>query len=485
MNSSVLWKIAWRNLREHKTKTLIIGILVALGVSLLVIGNSVLESVTKGMEASFVENFTGDLIVHNVSEESVAFIGAFGAAPEVVENYAEVTAHLDTQEAVQQYTPLLTGLASINQNNETLSFAFLWGIEPSSYFDMFSDKFVVTEGRKLKDGETGIMLSRGVIEDVLEEKGIELQVGQSVNLFAINDTTGTKIREVEIVGIGYYENAAGLLDRISLIDANTLRALSGLTAVRVDASGSSTTFDTNEDALFGESGDDLFGGSLVSESDESEAATELDFDNILGDTSVRDEFLALDNSAWHFLLLDTAGQNKAAITEGLTTLEAAELVVEDWRWGAGFIAELAFGIRNILNIIILVIAVVAVIIIMNTLVISVTERIGEIGTIRAIGGQKNFVRSMITAEVLTITLLFGLVGIVFGSLTIGILNLLGLPAGNLFLQVLFGGSALKPILSISSLFLSILVVAVIGVIASLYPTSVALGVSPVQAMQRK
>lgn len=480
---SILWKIAWRNLREHKTKTLIIGILVALGVSLVVIGNSVLESVTRGMEASYVENFTGDLIVRNTSEESVAFIGAFGAAPNAIEGYSAVTAYLDEQEAVQGYTPLLTGMASVNQNNETLSFAFLWGIQPSSYFEMFPDKFVVTEGERLTDGETGIMLSQGVVDDVLSEHRLELQVGQKVNLFAQNDTTGTKIREVEIVGIGYYENAAGLLDRISLVDATTLRSLSGLTAVRVDAQSSTEALDTSEDALFGGGSDELFGDSLFSET-ESMGASELDFDNILGDTSVRDEFLALDNNAWHFLLLDTDG-NTANLTDELSALEGSSLVVENWRWGAGFIAELAFSIRNILNIIIGVIAVVAIIIIMNTLVISVTERMGEIGTIRAMGGQKNFVRGMITAEVLTITLLFGLVGITAGSLTIGVLNLLGLPASNLFLQVLFGGSTLKPILSISSLFLSVVAVAVIGVVASLYPTSVALGVSPVQAMQRK
>lgn len=481
---NILWKIAWRNLREHKTKTLIIGVLVALGVSLVVVGNSVLESITKGMEASYVENFTGDLIVHNESEESVALIGAFGAAPPAIANYADVTTYLDDLELVNAYTPLLTGVASVNQANETLSFAFLWGIQPSSYFAMFPDKFVLSEGRVLEDDETGIMLSRGIVEDVFEEHGIELKAGQSISLFAQNDTTGTKIRELEIVGVGYYSNAAGILDRISLVDATTLRSLSGLTAVKVDTLTSSEALDTSEDSLFGGGGDDLFGGSLVSETENTEAATELDFDNILGDTSLRDEFLALDNNAWHFLLLDTTSSN-ANLTTDLNKLEGSSLVVEGWRWGAGFIADLAFSIRNILNIIILVIAIVAVIIIMNTLVISVTERMGEIGTIRAIGGQKNFVRSMITAEVLTITLLFGIVGIVFASLTIGILNVLGLPASNLFLQVLFGGSVLKPILSISSLFLSIIAVAVIGVIASLYPTSVALGVSPVQAMQRK
>ncbi len=485
---SILWKIAWRNLREHKTKTLIIGILVALGVSLLVVGNSVLESITKGMETSYVENFTGDLIIRNSSEETVALIGAFGAAPNVIENYSDVTTYLDSQADINQYTPLLTGAASVNLDTEALSFAFLWGIEPSTYFEMFPDKFVVTSGRQLQGGETGIMLSQGVVDDVLTEHAIELKVGQQIKLFSQNDTTGTKIRELEIIGIGYYSNAAGLLDRISLVDANTVRSLAGLTSVKVNNSSSSEVLDTSEDSLFGNSSDStdsLFGASLFSEADTLGTAAPVDFDNILGDTSVRDEFLALDNNAWHFLLLNTGGSNAASITEGIGTIETADLVVEDWRWGAGFIANLAFSIRDILNIVIFVIAIVAVIIIMNTLVISVTERIGEIGTIRAIGGQKNFVRSMITTEVLTITLVFGLVGIAFGSLTIGILNLLGLPATNIFLQVLFGGSTLKPVLSISSLFLSVIAVAIVGVVASLYPTSIALGVSPVQAMQRK
>ncbi len=131
------------------------------------------------------------------------------------------------------------------------------------------------------------------------------------------------------------------------------------------------------------------------------------------------------------------------------------------------------------------IAVVILIIITNTLVISISERLGEIGTIRAMGGQKGFVRRMIVTEVLSITLLFGLVGMAAGALSVGVLNAVGIPASNLFLQLLFGGPVLKPVLSILSLFVSVVAVAVIGVLASLYPTSVALRVSPVQAMSRR
>ena len=485
----ILFKIAFRNLREHKSQTLIIGTLIALGVAVLVTSNSVLTSVTRGMEASYVNNFTGDLIVRNTSEDPVSFIGGFGGAPEPLQNYPDVAAQLASDEDVKAYTPLLTGAASLSQNDNTLGFALLWGVTPSAYFKMFPDSFSVTEGERLKDGQEGIMLSQEAVDTALEEEGVTLKVGDRVLLSGQNNITGNKIREVTLRGIGSFKNNAGLLDVVSFVDVNTLRALTGLTAARTTpGSGApSAPTDLSEDTLFG-GGNALGGAGSAGDSTDDKASSnsDLDFDNLLGDTTVRDQALALDNNAWHFLLLDVA--DGASLTTVGQQLEDAPigktLVVENWRWGAGFVAELAFGIRNILNIVIAVIAVVAVIIIMNTLVISVTERAAEIGTVRALGGQKNFVRGMITLEVLMITLIFGLVGVALGSAVIGTLNLIGLGAPNLFLQILFGGAVLNPVLSISSLYLSMIVVAVVGVVASLYPVAVALGVAPVQAMQK-
>ena len=490
----ILFKIAFRNLREHRSQTLIIGTLIALGVAVLVTSNSVLTSVTRGMEASYVDNFTGDLIVRNKGEDPVAFIGGFGGAPEPLQNYPDIAAQLASDEDVKAYTPLLTGAASLSQNDTTLTFALLWGVTPSAYFKMFPDSFSVTEGERLKDGQEGIMLSQEAVDTALEEKGVTLKVGDTVLLSGQNNITGNKIREVTVRGIGSFKNNAGLLDVVSFVDVNTLRALTGLTAART-APGSgapSAPADLSEDTLFG-GGNALSGAGNAAGSagdstdDKASSNSNLDFDNLLGDTTVRDQALALDNNAWHFLLLDVAdGASPTTVGQQLEDAPIGKtLVVENWRWGAGFVAELAFGIRNILNIVIAVIAVVAVIIIMNTLVISVTERAAEIGTVRALGGQKNFVRGMITLEVLMITLIFGLVGVALGSAVIGALNLIGLGAPNLFLQILFGGAVLKPVLSISSLYLSMIVVAVVGVVASLYPVSVALGVAPVQAMQNK
>ena len=480
----ILVKIAYRNLRENVRKTLLIGTLMGFGTAILVLGNSVVATITRGLEASFVDTYTGDLILRDARTGDAPFASPMADPPATLRDYASIEARLAEVEAIEAFTPVLFSQASIDGGEGTPSLAMLWGIEPSSYFTVFPDRYVLREGDLLREGEEGIMLSQAIADEFRDEHGVELHVGDAVRLTGRNDVTGTKVREVTIRGIGTVANAFAGLERISFVDAPTLRGLAGLVAVRSDP-GSPTaaaTPATSEDALFG-GGNALVGGS-PSAADEGAAP---DYDRLLGDTSRRAEALALDNHAWHYVLVDAAdGVSPAALGDRLheSGLTADGIVVEGWRWGAGFIADLALGVRTILNAVIAVTAIVALIIITNTLIISVTERAGEIGTIRALGGQKSFVRSMITLEVLMIAVGFGAVGVAIGGLAVGVVNVVGLEATNLFLQVLFGGATLHPVLSPASLVTAIVAVALIGVGASLYPASVALRVSPVRAMQR-
>lgn len=197
----MIFKIAWRNLREYKSRTLIIGIMVALGVTLLVAGNSLIESITRGMEASYRENFTGDLIVRGESDEEIAFIGGLGEIPPALDDFPELEQRVGELSGVVRSAPILTGNASVAAEEETLSFAFLWGVEPSSYFEMFPNRFTLTEGRALHDGETGIMLSTSVVEDIQDERGVTIGAGDTILLSAQNNTTGTRIREVTVRGV--------------------------------------------------------------------------------------------------------------------------------------------------------------------------------------------------------------------------------------------------------------------------------------------
>jgi putative ABC transport system permease protein len=194
----------------------------------------------------------------------------------------------------------------------------------------------------------------------------------------------------------------------------------------------------------------------------------------------------VDSGAWHFLLLKLQRPGAAArVTEDLEqVIDDADLNAQvlGWVGAAAPLSQLSDGFKIVFNVVIIVIAVVAVIIIMNTLVISVTERISEIGTMRAIGARKGFVRRMIGAETVTLAFVFGGAGVLLGLVLLFILGATGIPASNLFLRILFGGEVLRPVISLGSVAFSLLMVAAIGVLSSLYPLAVALRISPRQAM---
>jgi putative ABC transport system permease protein len=71
----VLFRLALRNLLEHKGKTLIIGIIVAVGVIVLVVGNALMDTATEGIQRAFIENYTGEIMVTGLSEGQISLFG--------------------------------------------------------------------------------------------------------------------------------------------------------------------------------------------------------------------------------------------------------------------------------------------------------------------------------------------------------------------------------------------------------------------------
>ena len=59
----VIFKLAINNLRQQKTKTIIIGLFIAIGMMIVQVGNGFIESVNNGMEKDFRANYTADIIV--------------------------------------------------------------------------------------------------------------------------------------------------------------------------------------------------------------------------------------------------------------------------------------------------------------------------------------------------------------------------------------------------------------------------------------
>lgn len=498
----VLLKIAIRNLKEHKIKTLIIGTIIAMGIMILVVGNSMLDTATKGLRKNYWDNYTGHIIISGPDDELTIFgrmiMQGMNKPVPIIPEYNDVMDYVSSHPDVDCVNPQISGRAILSPSEgDGRVVLMLFGIDPEIYRLMFPENLNIIEGSFIKPGEEGILISEATKLKFDEVSGQELHAGDKVLITGVNAVSGTKIRELTVSGIFHFKQSNPQLNMISIIDMKNIRILNGMTVT----SASEILLDSSQQAMLGEiSEDDLFstafneetesssGGSLFDEIySTGEGVLEENLFNILGDTNLRDNLTKTDSDAWHFILIKLKDPDMSErVMEDIDDYfkrNSIDAFVSGWLSFAGMTAEMAYALRNIFNILILVIAVVAVIIIMNTLVISVTERIPEIGTMRAIGARKGFIRKMIVIETLTISWIFGLVGIIVSGIILWVLNIKGLTAPNFYFEVLFGGKHLHPVLSAGAVGWSFLVIAFIGIISSLYPVSVALKIEPVKAMQ--
>ena len=166
---SVLYKIAYRNLREHKTKTLIVGLIIAFGVLILVIGNSLLDTASKGVRTNYTENYTGDIILTSVKQKSPGLFLSdqgmnFDKPIPVIKNYPELVKMLTDDPAVDRLSPQLSGFATAQVGENGSAFLQLWGIDPEQYTRIFPGNMEITEGEFLKPGQEGIVLSKNAFD---------------------------------------------------------------------------------------------------------------------------------------------------------------------------------------------------------------------------------------------------------------------------------------------------------------------------------
>ena len=506
---AVILRIALRNLREHRAKTLIIGIIIAFGIALVVVGNSMANTITQGLRRSFIDNYAGHVMIHGRTDQALSLFG-FGVATGNEEiprigRYPEVFEHVTALPEVAAVTPQLTGFAiayADEEQNEQF-FVTLFGIEMDSYGVMFPDSIELLSGRALAADAAEVMLPESVADDIGEQLGVRPQPGDPLLVTAFGGG-GLRIRELTISGIFRFRQDVEGLNQVAFVDAQTFRSLVGLVVStgQIELSAQETEIlDAGDlDALFAEDDElvtDAGGAEAEAEAPAAAAAAEpaaaLDEASVLGILGERGRTApVVDSGAWHFLLLKLApgaGSEQARaqrLIEQLNGYFAAHDIAAaaaDWRAAAGGFSRLASVMQTVFNSTVAVIAVVAVIIIMNTLVISVTERTSEIGTMRALGARKPFVRRMFLVETLCISWLFGSAGIVLGAAIVTVLGWTGIPAGNDFLNILFGGEVLEPALSALSVAISVGIMTGIGLLSSIYPVMVALRVQPVRAVQ--
>ena len=497
----VLFRIAVRNLRQHRTKTTIIGIIMAVGVMILVIGNTLINTIDTGIERSFINNYTGNVMITGVSDNSISLFGVQspGGVEEAptIADYDRVLEHLKSLDGIDDIVSQVTGFGIINieeaDEDKGPYFALLFGIDPGTYRKAFGNVEIV-DGRYLAPGEEGILISEMNLESMNEIFETSAGAGDKI-LITAPGSAGFKIREVPIRGVYRLKFDSEAMSYISYIDAQTLRILKGLNL----GTQADIVLSDDEIGLLGEESlDSLFeADSFAGEAELDFEITEDNLQSILDldsgiSASIPDaaepavQSASSGSSTWEYILLKTGSQRSAAriIPRLNSWFEQQGIAAKAWDWkaAAGPFSTTADVIRLIFNVAIVLVAVVAVIIMTNTLVINVVERTSEIGTMRALGAQKGVIRRMFTAEVFVISVIFGFLGTAAGVAVLLIVRLIGFEATNAFLEILFAGAVLKPVFSVFSILGSWLIVILIGAAANIYPLKLALAVQPIRAM---
>ncbi|MDX9783911.1 MAG: FtsX-like permease family protein [Spirochaetia bacterium] len=487
----VLIKIAARNLLQHRAKTLIIGLILMLGMIILVLGNSLVKTATEGIRVTYTNNFSGDLVVTASANRSLSLfsisqeaLNGFAEPIPNVPEYAKIEEFLGSSSSVQAFSPQAATFGMISKDGAGRAVTLLFGVDPERYTTTFPDNLEILGGGFLQPGEEGIVLNERGKAAVEKNIGRPLEIGEKIQITSTTSTGAIKVRDVTVRGFFKFKEPTGELNAVSLVDVDTVRGLYGMT-IGADTSVTLTEEDTK---YIDFSIDSLFGAAV--ETQELQVGEgSVDFDNILGDLSQREALSKTDSGAYHYILVDVKdGVSEASASKELERFfsdNGIEARVAPWLEGAGANAKMVYNIKTIFEIVILAIAVVAAIIIMNTLVISVSERIPEIGTIRALGGTKAFIMRMIGLETLVIALVAGLVGVIISSVAVLISGASGIAITNEYLKALAGGAIFYPMLHLDTILAAFGMIAGIAVLSAAYPVAIAVSIPPVTAMRNE
>ena len=502
-----IFKLALRNLKEHKSKTVIVACFLIFGIAIVILGNSFLESVNRGLEKDFRANYTGDIAIGKNPDKGV-INDIFGVnstnvtteLPQLpaIPDLDEVMEIVNSTGGIKSHTKLISAqilvaygvemdLSNLTDRDDLgfddLPISMLFAGETDTYWATFpSVNFV--EGTYPAPGTNEIMIDTRVKKAYESLYERELHIGDTV--LCAGATSDTVLREAKVVGIFNPPNENSAMFQIVYCNPDFARSFANLTYASSFSQDLPDSIDLSintmdEDALF-----DMFDDFDMEDSSEFLATDTIDFDSILGDTSLRDELNKTDDGAWHYILMKVNNplQTQSIINELNAKFQEAGLDVfaMDWKKAAYSYSGSVEGIGLIFNILIVILAIVVFIIIMNTMIVSVIERTGEIGTMRAIGAEKKFVRRLFVSETFMLTSISSLLGIILAFIIMAIFNSLEITITNSIAKMILGGGLLRFSPTVGIIIITVVIAIGGSLISNLYPVSSALKITPLKAL---
>lgn len=499
-------RLALKNVISRKS-SLVIILFISFAIALLFVSNAVFDGTDHGLERTFINSFTGNIVIRpkvdfplSLFGDETPVTGKLSEIPTLVP-YAKIKEAALDVEGVRAIVPQITGYAAVNVNDKRVPIS-LFGVPGEQYTTLMSSIKIV-EGRVFKDGEAGLLLNTDALARINKAAGVNLGIGSDIQLLN-GDGVSFSIRSVPLLGIYTYDSQNPTLSGIALISPQTLRDLIGMQdfsdSVEIDESQINLIEeDSSIDDLFGDSqdfdGEEAIDGPVLAGGASAAGFGAASGDGA-GDASSEDsgasgENVALqaESSVWSYLICMTdASANEGKIIKQLNKVfKENEWAVQavNWRDAAGGSVYISFYLRIIFNIGIVLILLTGFIVVNNTLTVSSISRIGETGTIRALGAKRGFVIKEFLCETSLLTITSGIIGCLLGCLFTFMLQKAHIGISNTYLAQLFGGKTLTAAITASNAIQNLALSVVLAVVGCVYPVRVALRATPVEAMRRQ
>jgi len=484
----IVAKMAYGNLFLHKAKSLLLGTIMCLGIAVLFIGNSLIDTAIGGLRKMFVEGFTGDLMVTGPTTFPTTIFGETAGGEQVIPHIAKISDYekfLASNKSVSSTLPMLGGQVEMGIGELVIGRGSAFGVDVGRYRNFFSGNVTIVDGAWPNQGDPSwIVISETSATMLSRVAGKKIGPGEKIILSAVGDNAGIVIREVKVAGIVRFNQSNQQLARISLVDADTMRDLLGFASLRdtaVKLTAEESQFVTAFDPAT------LFDNPATPATTATQSATPVKPETIPESAQSASSSAPAPVAAWQYLLVKLGPHaNSAKVLNDLKKYSAGIDEgdhVQDWVQGAGTVARTAVTIRLVFDLMVSIVAVIVIMITMNVLVVSINERVPEIGTLRALGAKKRFIRKMILLETSFLAVIAGVLGLLFGYVVLMIMKKSGIAAPNLFFEAIFAGKNLVPVISLSGAIKAFFWIFGMSILSSLYPIALALRIKPVVAMQ--
>jgi putative ABC transport system permease protein len=460
----VTFKIAFRALLRRKSRMVMIGLLVVFGTFLLVFGETFTRSAKIASQASIINNFTGDFIVYSARSRETPSPFAFQTPLPNIQDIDGITSYLAGLPEVEVVVPFAQNYSviSVEGPNGRIEMPFIfYAIPPASYGKAFANAQML-QGDYFASGP-GILISAYQNQQYLKRYNVHLSVGDSVTVLGLSSGGGVNAVTTRVRGIFdpiYYKN---VFNYINFIDITTYSNLYNFTGVAK--------------------------GSLPEGLEKGLAATSQGDDSIFAlagdsaDTKI-DTTKLMSQSLSGYTMIAVKLKNHAALAPVMARVAAKGLEIKLARWdeASGFFARISSGLQAFIYFATALIFLVVSFILMNTLIINIIERTGEIGTMRALGGERRFIRGIFLVETLMLNVAASLIGLLLSLLVILGFSKTGIPLPDTVSQYIIGGGNLPLSPGVAPFALALAVVVLVSVIATVYPVRVATSITPLAAM---